>query len=121
MADEITVSVSVSATKTGSGSFTTPRFAFQADMAGNNLVGGLTQDIGTSAETIAFGDISGAPAVVVIQNLDTTNFVEIGGDSGLTVFKLKILPGETYVFASPTTPLYAKADTAAVRIQKWAA
>jgi hypothetical protein len=120
MADEITVSLAVSATKSGSGSFSTPRVAFQADMAGNNLVGGLTQDIGTSAETIVFGDISGAPAIAIIQNLDETNFVEIGGDSGLTVFKLKILPGETFAFRSTITPLYAKADTSAVRIQKWA-
>ena len=121
MADEITVSITVSATKDGSGSFSTPRLAFTTDMVGNNLVGGLTQDIGTSSETITLGDIAAAANVLVIQNLDTTNYIEVGGDSGLTVFKLKIPAGESYVIQSPTTPLYAKANTASVRIQKWAA
>jgi hypothetical protein len=121
MADEITVGLTMSATKTGSGSVSTPRLAFQADMAGNNLVGGVTQDIGTSAEAVTFGDIAAAPAIVAIQNLDTANYVEVGGDSGLTVFTLKLLAGESVLFRSAVTPLYAKANTAAVRIQKWAA
>lgn len=120
MANEITVAQTLSATKTGSGSIATPRIAFQVTMAGNNLVGGMTQDISTAAETINFGDISGAPAWTVIKNLDTANFVEIGGDSGLTVFKLKLLAGQSASFFSAITPLYAKADTGSVRIQTWA-
>lgn len=120
MANEITVAISMTATKDGSGSISTPRLAFQTDMAGNNLVGGMTQDIGTSAETISFGDISGAPAQAIITNRDSTNYVEIAGNSGMTGLVLRIKPGASQQIASPTTPLYAKANTAAVRIQTWA-
>ena len=47
---------------------------------------------------------------------DATNFVELGGDSGLTVFKLKILAGKAIVISPSSATLYAKADTAAARI-----
>jgi len=119
MANEITVAQTLSATKDGSGSVSTPRLAFQVDMAGNNLVGGITQDVGTSEEVVNFGDISGAPAWVVIKNLDSTNFVQFGA-TGLTGFTVKLKPGQSASFATALTPLYAKADTAGVRIQIWA-
>ena len=122
MADEITVSLSVSASKTGSGSFASPRISFQADMADSNLVGGVTQDIGFAAsELVTFGEIAAIPALVVIQNLDTTNYIEVGGDSGLTVFKMKVVAGEALAFRPTSTTLYCKANVAAVRIQKWVA
>ena len=119
MADEITIAQSLTATKTGSGSVSTPRIAFQASMVGSNLVGGLTQDVGTSEETVGFGDISGAPAWVVIKNLDATNFVQLGA-SGFAGFTIKLKAGQSASFATALTPLYAKADTASVRIQIWA-
>ncbi len=119
MADEITVSTTMSAAKDGSGSITTPRLAFQCDMAGSNLVGGLTQDIGTSAEAITFGDISGAPAQVVFKNEDATNFVLIGFTNPPT--EIKLFPGEDCRFRPTTGTIYAKADTGACRISKWAA
>lgn len=71
-----------------------------------------TQNIGTTAETVDFGDITGAPKTALLANLDDTNFVEIGGDSGLTVFKLRIDPGEFIVMNLTSATLYAKADTA---------
>lgn len=119
MANEITVSLSISASKTGSGSFTTPRLAFQADMAGDNLVGGLTQDVGTSAEALTFGDISGAPGAFVIKNEDATNFVTYGFTNPPT--ELILLPGASNVITPSTGTIYAKADTAACRVTKWAA
>lgn len=89
---------------------------FRQDMTGDDLTQ-ATQVIGTTAETVDFGEITGAPAQVLISNLDDTNFVEFGGDSGLTVFKLKLLAGKSMIVPLSSGTLYAKADTADVRIQ----
>ena len=97
--------VSVNARKSG-------RFLVTGDNASKT-----PQSIGTSAETVTFAGITGAPQLLMISNLDSTNFIEIGGDSGLTVFKLKLLAGMTNLISLSSATLYAKADTAAVRIQ----
>jgi hypothetical protein len=85
-------------------------------MAGDDLIQ-TTQSIGTTAETVSFGEISGAPQAVMITNIDATNYVEFGGDSGLTVFKVKLLAGKSMYFTPASATLYAQANTAAVRIQ----
>ena len=85
------------------------------DVVGDDFLT-VTQLIGTSAETVTFTGITGAPQMVKITNLDATNFVELGGDSGLTVFKLKLLPGMSNLLSLSSATLYAKADTASVRL-----
>ena len=114
MADIINNSLTFNADKNGA----KIEFAnsFKLVQAGDEFLS-TTQVIGTSAETLNLGDITGAPGAVVIKNLDATNFVEIGGDSGLTVFKLKILPGQHAAFQPTSATIYAEADTADVRIQ----
>lgn len=70
--------------------------------------------IGTSEEDIAFGDVT--PRVVVIENLDATNFVEFGPKSGgsMIVFG-RIEPGSFAKFSLKSgVTLRMKADTAAV-------
>ena len=114
MANEIRIAASLDASKNGTG--VGRSHSKQLTMSGEDVYQ-ATQLIGTSAETIAFGEISGAPSAVLIKNLDSTNFVEIGGDSGLTVFKLKILAGSVQLITPSSGTLYAKADTAAVRIE----
>ena len=84
-------------------------------MAGDDILCN-TQVIGTSAELVSFGEITGAPSQLFIKNLDAANFVELGGDSGLTVFKLKLSAGRTCLLEPSSATLYAKADTAAVRL-----
>jgi hypothetical protein len=78
------------------------------------------QVIGTSAEAIAWpGDLTGEGITEIqIKNLSTANFVEIGGDSGLTVFKIKVLPEQSIKFSpsSGNPTVYAKADTAACNV-----
>lgn len=113
MANEIRTSVQLSARKNGA-SVTVSSVKNQT-MAGSAMVQG-TQSIGTSSELVTFGEIAGAPAQVLIKNMDSTNFVEIGGDSGLTVFKLKVLAGCSILISPSSGTLYAKADTASVRI-----
>lgn len=114
MANEIYASVSANARKNGA------EIAFSSShnltMTGDDFTN-ATQVIGTSAETLNLGDITGAPGMLIIKNLDATNFIEIGGDSGLTVFKLKLLPGQFHFFQPSSSTLYAKADTADVRVQ----
>lgn len=114
MANEITQTVQLTATKNSAtvSLSTTKRIT----MSGDDMVQS-TQVIGTTAETLSLGDISGAPSQLLIKNLDATNFVEIGGDSGLTVFKIKILSGETVLIRPTSATIYAKADTADVRVQ----
>ena len=43
-----------------------------------------TQSIGTTFEALVFGDIGSNPGVFMLQNLDTTNFVDISSDNGST-------------------------------------
>lgn len=114
MANEIRYSISLSARK--SNAIVSLATSPSLTMTGDDMVQ-ATQVIGTSAETVDLGEITGAPAMLMIQNLDTTNFIEIGGDSGLTVFKLKVLAGHSVLISPSSGTIYAKADTAAVRIQ----
>ena len=114
MANEISQNIQLSATKNSAS--VSLSHNKRITMTGADMVQ-ATQSIGTTAELIALGDIAGAPSQIVIKNLDATNFVEIGGDSGLTVFKLKIAAGEAVLFRATSGTIYAKADTAAVRVQ----
>lgn len=113
MANEITITCDLRAAKSGaaiaSGSKTK-----QLTMAGANMLS-ATQAIGTSAELISFGDVA-SPVMVRITNLDDVNYIEIGGDSGLTVFKLKILAGCSNIISPSSGTVYAKANTAGVQI-----
>lgn len=114
MANEIFASVQFAARKNGAD--ISASSSFNLTMTGDDMLN-QTQVIGTTAELVSFGDITGAPGLVIIKNLDATNYVEIGGDSGLTVFKLKLLPGQYHQFQPSSATMYAKANTADVRIQ----
>lgn len=114
MANEITQSIQISAAKSGASVSIQSRERF--DMTGADM-SQLTQNIGTTAETLNLGDITGAPRQLVVKNLDATNFVEVGGDSGLTVFKIKLRPLDCAVFEPNSGTVYAKADTASCLVQ----
>lgn len=113
MANEGYFSINLKATKSGAtvGQSVSGRF----NMSGNDMIQ-ATQTIGTTSELVDFGDITGAPQMVLIQNLDSTNYIEIGGDSGLTVFTIKIPAGKTTIFTASTATIYAKANTASVNV-----
>ena len=114
MANEIKSSINFSASK--GGARVALSSSFYLTMSGSEMIQS-TQSIGTTAETINLGDITGAPGGFVIKNLDATNYIEIGGDSGLTVFKIKIPAGQFAAFQPTSATIYAKANTAAVRVQ----
>lgn len=75
------------------------------------------QIIGTSEEAIVTTDIT-TLGQFVFQNLDASNFVEIGPDSGGTIVPLiQLLPGEACTYrAKPGTTMKAKADTSAINL-----
>ena len=73
--------------------------------------------IGTREEDIAFGDVT--PRVVIIENLDATNFVEYGPNSGGSMIAFgRIEPGSFAKFSLKSgVTLRMKADTAAVNVR----
>ena len=82
-----------------------------ADQASALLIRNV-QNIGFAAdEALALGDIV-TPGWAVFQNLDNTNYVEIGVGSFTAFLKLK--PGEQMMCRLSTTAPRAQANTAAV-------
>lgn len=116
MANEVTIAVSLSASK--GGAIVNPGTKTkQLTMAGSNMLQN-TVSVGTSSELLSLGDISGAPSAVMITNLDATNYVLISGETGFTaVMQMKLLAGETVLIKPLAATLYAKANTAACLIQ----
>lgn len=74
-------------------------------------------NIGTSEEDIAFGDVT--PRVVIIENLDSTNYVQYGPKSGGSMVPLgRISPGSfKFVELDSGVTLRMKANTAAVNVR----
>lgn len=87
-------------------------------MAGSNYVV-ANQNIGTSAEDISMGDVAGANALMVLRNVDATNFIYLYGD-GSTGTKLigDLRHGQFAVLFGNDVTLGAKADTDACVLEK---
>lgn len=118
MANEIKVSASLSCTN---GNFILPTIgSAQQSITQTTLGGGGPGylSIGTSEEVVTFTDVS-TLGWVFIKNLDSTNFVTFGPESGgamVAVGKLKA--GEACVFRFQTGITFRmKADTAACKVQ----
>src|SRR5689334_2174258 len=113
MANEINVTASLNISKGGVtlNHSTTARH----DMAGSEMIH-RTQVIGTGAEQVTFGDITGAPGILKVTNLDPTNFVELALDSGMTNKFAKIRAGGVVLLQPSSATLYAQANTASCRI-----
>lgn len=115
MADEITVNLSLVASKSGvqvrraindSFDWTTPR------------TGGQVQTVGTTHEAIVVPADMTTAGWMWFRNLDPTNYAEVGRDSGgsfLAVAKLK--PGEPAFFRAASNALYLKANTAPCEVE----
>lgn len=82
----------------------------------------LLLDIGTSNENISFGDI--APGLLVMYNLDATNFVSYGFAS--TNKHGRLLPKSTaddeagmpnFIYLDNAANLHMQADTAACKVK----
>jgi len=85
------------------------------DMSGTVLYQNV-QAVGTSTEQIVFpADLTGVPGMIVLKNLNATNFIEVGLDSAspMTQVFAKLMPGQIMPLPPSTATLYAKANNAA--------
>lgn len=114
MANEITMVAGLSASK-GGAVINPGTMTAQQTMAGEDMMQETVPST-TSAALFTWGGITGVPAAVLIKNLDSTNYVEIGGDSGLTVFKLKLLAGKSILITPSSATMYHKANTASCQL-----
>ena len=74
------------------------------------------QEIATSAEAIALGDV-GTPGYILCHNCDATNYIEIGYDDAGFKPVVKMLAGEWALFRlAPAVP-QAQANTAACDLE----
>jgi hypothetical protein len=113
MANEITISCSLSITKNGA--TVASSYAGNATLAGEDMLTN-TQNVGTSAEAVVVGDLASA-GYAFFKNMDATNFIQLALDSGVsTQIFAKLLPGEISLVKLATTTIYAKADTGACRL-----
>jgi hypothetical protein len=78
--------------------------------------GSICQDVGTSEESVSFGD--GVPGYIVATNLDTTNFVSLRFVSGgANAIKLAAGGGQACFELGASVSLYAIANTAACKVK----
>ena len=76
----------------------------------------VCQDVGTSEETVAFGDV--VPGYIRATNTDTTNFVSLRfASGGANAIKLPANGGEALFHLGAGVTLYAIADTAACKVK----
>lgn len=117
MADEINITAGIRLTK-GFLTLAEEPGGQDIDMAGTRYSAGV-QDIGTGAhELLATGADFGTAGWAFFQNLDALNFVEFGLDSaGTFVPFAKALTGEFFVVPLTTKNIYAKANTATVKVK----
>lgn len=114
MANEISVTCSLSASKNGA-AISSGQLSDTADMAGDQMLTNV-QVVGTTEEAINLGDVS-TIGYVAFKNMDPTNYVELALDSLVTaqVFA-KLLPGDITILKAKTATMYAKANTAPVNL-----
>lgn len=117
MADEITVSMSM-AVSNGNLSFSRNVGSKSFDQA---AVGGPTPamlTIGTIEESVAFSELT-TVGWVLMENLDSTNYVEWGFSSG--TYGGRMEAGESALFRlNPSTTLYMRANTASCAVTVYA-
>jgi len=114
MANEITV---VAGLKCTNGNFTMnePTLTIQVDQATARGDGPGVVEVGTSEETISFGDITN-PTYMQVRNLDSTNYIQMGFSTG--VYGIRLKAGQVGLFPlEPSATVYVKANTAACALK----
>lgn len=74
-------------------------------------------EIGTSEEEVTISSEIGDAGIAFVQNLDPTNFVEVGFETG--VYPVKLLAGQFALIplAPETSSLFLKANTSACDVK----
>lgn len=117
MANELSISASVSGSKNGLQ--LTASGSRSATLAGSNLFSNM-QPIGTTAEQIYFPADLTDITYLFTKNLDAANPVVLGLDSGASTQKFcNLEAGDFMLIKLPTgsTPVYAKATGGTVNLQ----
>lgn len=113
MADEITIQTSLSVRKSEL-VFAYDSGRYTVDMAGTGGPSPGYVTIGTTEESIAFGEL-GTQGWLMLKNLDTANYVRWGFATG--VYGGRCEAGETALFRlNPGSTLYLIANTAACKM-----
>lgn len=109
MANEGRLTINASCTKSGSTLSRNLTDTFNVSAAAQII---NRQNIGTADETLDLGDVASL-GYIVLENVDATNYIEIGYTSGTYFARLKA--GEICAFraGSGLTAIHAKANTAA--------
>jgi len=114
MANEITIKAGLACTNsylTVKDTSTTRRFDQTTGRGGGPGV----VDIGTTEETISFGDCT--PGWCEFENLDGTNYVQIGFSTTVYGFRLLKNGGKAIMYLESAATVYAKANTAACKVK----
>lgn len=116
MANTITLSASVVLKRPNSISLTLmQKSSLSVTQSGEGLTTGI-QNVGTSAENIEIGDV-GTEGIAMFENLDATNYIEIGWDATGFQSAFKLLAGQfAIVPLNPSRTWQARANTAAVEL-----
>ena len=113
MADEIQMTARLYASK-GGAYLPSVTYTKSATMAGVDM-GSQTQLIGTTVEALDVPVDVSSPYKLLIANLDSTNYVELGFVSG--TYTMRIPAGETLLMPYVSATLYLLANTSSVTIQ----
>jgi len=118
MAGEITVTGIIQILKSGF-TFRNSLPTYRADMTGRKGPTPGAIAVSTTGTNISFSELT-TPGFAVIQNLDTTNYVEYGAWTGSTFYPIgELLPGEVHIIRlsrNVGTTLRMRANTAAVNV-----
>ena len=113
MADEIQMTARLYASK-GGAFLPSVTYTKSATMAGVDM-GSQTQLIGTTVEALDVPVDVASPYKLLIANLDSTNYVELGFVSG--TYTMRIPAGETLLMPYVSATLYLLANTSSITIQ----
>ena len=112
MANELRIGIVLGFLK--SGATLNRSFNKEITVTGDAFTHGV-QEVGTSEEELAQGAEVGTPGYVLVINLDSTNYVEIGSTTG--VYDIKLLAGEAALYRHNSATIYARANTAACKVE----
>ena len=118
MADEITVTMSITYAKGNVASFSRALTAKKVTVSGNRYVLNI-QNIGTSEEALGIGELSAPLGWAWFHNLDDTNYVEIRLGTGASNDMIRLNAKEAALMrlGSDISAPYAIANTAAVDLE----
>ncbi len=115
MADELKIVANLSFSK--GGAKVTRQVSIKVDIAGDAFAHGV-QDVTTGEVELAQLAAVGDPGWVLIINLDSTNYIEVGATTG--VYTIKILAGEFALYRhdkEETVTILAKANSGTCSVE----